>query len=129
MTIDGGRWTESRPTATDGSGRPEPSFSLDELLDLLVDRRRRALVECLETEADPTVSLDEAVEYVTNRVADETGRRPNEDDVELELLHHHVPRLADDGVLEFDARSETIRYVGSEQLERFHEHVREFGGE
>lgn len=116
-------------TVTDGSGVPDPSFALDGLLDILADRHRRFLLEFLADEADPTAPLDEAVGYVTNRIAEETGRRPNEDDVEMELRHHHVPRLADDEVLEYDARSETLRYYGSEQLEAFHEHVREFDDE
>jgi hypothetical protein len=125
VTFRKGRPGEAR-TVTDGSGVADPSFSLDDLLDILGHRYRRLLLEFLSDEDDPAAPLDVAVDCVTNRIAEETGRRPNEDDVEIELRHHHVPRLADDEVHEYDARSGTIRYYGSEQLEAFHEHVRAF---
>lgn len=126
MTNNGGE-SDGVTALSDGSGSPEPSFSVDDLLDLFADRHRRALLEYLSDEADPTTSLDDAVSFVTNRVAEETGRRPNEDDVEIRLQHHHLPRLVESNVVEYDTRSGTIRYYENEQLERFHEHIREFG--
>lgn len=34
------------------------------------------------------------------------------------LHHHHLPMLADAGLITYDARSETVRYVGDPTVER-----------
>lgn len=104
----------------------EDGLTLGEMLDLLADRERRCLLNCLTEEADPTVSLDEAASYVSDQLADQTGNQPNEDDVKVKLQHHHIPRLVDHGLTDYDARSGDIRYYANEALEAFQEHIREF---
>jgi predicted transcriptional regulator len=102
------------------------SLSLDEMFDLLADRHRRYLFEYLAKEADPTVPLDDAVSYVTDQLAEETDYRPTDEDVKGQLHHAHIPRLADSGLVEFDERSETIRYHVNERLEAFHKYIQTF---
>lgn len=113
------------PTESSDDGS-ETAISKEEMLEILSDHHRRILLEYLASEADPTVSLDEAVIYVTDQLGEKSDSRPHEDDVNASLHHRHIPRLADSGLVEFDERSETIRYHESEKLEAFHEHVEEF---
>lgn len=120
MSDGGDGPTESSDDSSD------TAISKEEMLEILSDRHRRILLENLATEADPTVSLDEAVTYVANKLGEQNDARPHEDDVKARLLHRHIPRLADSSLLEFDDRSETIRYHENEELEAFHEHVKEF---
>lgn len=110
----------------ESDGFSDTTLSLDEMLDLLANRQRRCLLEGLKEEADPTVSLDDAVSYVGNQIAEESEHQPTEEDVKVQLRHHHLPRLAESNLVDFDPRSETIRYRENEQLEAFHEHVRAF---
>lgn len=104
----------------------DTNLSQEEMLELLSDHHRRILLDYLAKEADPTVALGDTVTYVATQLAEDTDSRPHEDDVEASLLHRHIPRLADSGLVEFDDRSETIRYYENEQLEAFHEHVKKF---
>lgn len=110
----------------ESDGSTENGLTLDEMLDLLANHQRRCLLNCLQEEADPTISLDDAASYIANQIAGETGSRPNEDDVEVQLQHHHLPRLTDEGLVDYDTRSGEIRYHQLDQIETFHEHVQKF---
>lgn len=108
---------------------PRTVISQEEMLEILSDHYRRILLEYLAEEADPTVTLEDTATYIANQLTEEAGLRPHEDDIEASLLHRHIPRLEDSGLVEFDDRSETIRYHENEQFEAFHEHIKEFDEE
>ena len=87
--------------------------SLDELLSVLSNRRRRYLLYALVREnrwtdidavATQIATWDEADPDVP--VADEDDHR---EEIRRELRHVHVPKLADVGLVEFGPRQETIR--------------------
>jgi len=40
------------------------------------------------------------------------------------LRHSHLPKLEDAGLVEYDSRSETVRYWSQPSLEELLEHVR-----
>lgn len=84
--------------------------TLDRLLNLLTDRRRRFTLYYLrETDAD-VVTLDEVTDHVATWEAEwkgstgETRKR-----ICTSLHHNHLPRLAEAGLIEYDARSQTVR--------------------
>jgi hypothetical protein len=79
-----------------------------------------------QTEADPTLSIDDAATCVTDYVADQTGRRPSENDVKAQLQDHHLPRFAYHGLVEYDEGSGEVRYHQHDQLEAFNTHVQAF---
>lgn len=97
------------------------SLSLDEILSILAHRRRRDLVRYFVENSTPTVSVAECVEYL----AEQEGQQADDphDYIRKRLHHVHVPKLADAGVIEYDARSKEIRYWGQDELERWLERI------
>ena len=92
---------------------PDKAPEVDRLLDTLSDNLQRELIHYFENVAtEDTASLEDVVAHVDGRV-------PATDPEELaKLLHHvHLPKLAERGWLEYDVRSETIRYRGHDDAE------------
>jgi DNA-binding transcriptional ArsR family regulator len=104
----------------------EIPLSLDAMLEILANRRRRHLIEHLHEAPDNNVSFEQAVRHVVERVSVQDGEQPNRNEVEVSLQHKHLPRLADAGVLEYDLRSQTIRYRPDERLEELLERIQAF---
>lgn len=97
-------WVGSR--TVDGETRRR----LDEFLSVLADQRRRELLYHL-SQAEVT-----DVETLVSKVARAEADRASEpvpgkvrDRVETNLVHVHLPKLADANAIEFDRRSEAIR--------------------
>jgi hypothetical protein len=107
---DPGPWREEDWRANDhavADGR------LDWIFDLLASRRRRIVIAELRTSADGVASLEELAEHLL--AAD-----PDADDrvrTVVALQHRTLPRLHDAGVVDFDRRTDTVRYRGNEQVE------------
>ena len=88
--------------------------ALDVLLEVIADRRRRYALYYL-TE-NPITDVETVLDYVAAQEADEWA----ESDVREELLqlkvafhHTHLPKLEDAGVIEYDERTNAIRYENS----------------
>lgn len=58
------------------------------------------------------------------RAGKRTGERPAREHVETTLHHTHDPKLANAGILEYDARSREFRYRGHDRLEAWLERIR-----
>ncbi|NGM69266.1 hypothetical protein G6M89_09640 [Natronolimnobius sp. AArcel1] len=107
----------------------EATPSLDQVFDLLSNRRRRYALYHLY-EQDDGVATTTAL---TNRVAElevvaeQTHTTEVTDEfitaVRTDLQHVHLPKLEDAGVLEHDHRSETVRYWTQPSLEEWLEHA------
>lgn len=84
---------------------------LNQYFDALAGERRRYVLYYLSRHG--AASVDELARYV---VAREAGRSPDSltegatGRVASELYHKHLPRLADYGLVEFDPRSEHVRF-------------------
>ena len=96
------------PSLNDSSG-----ITAD-LFDVLSNPYRRYVLSYLQGVDDHVVELSELVEWVLTQEAD--GRTEQRDSVSIALHHVHLPKLAEYGLIEYDARSNTIRYPSS--LER-----------
>ncbi|WP_115865105.1 DUF7344 domain-containing protein [Halorussus litoreus] len=95
---------------------------LDSLFDALSNERRRAVVSFLKSSDDDAVALSELVEHVVshdeqilsdNEQTTACGADDGSDDRETvaTALHHvHLPKLADAGLLDYDAGSNTVRF-------------------
>lgn len=95
--------------------------SLDRLFELLADRRCRYTLYYLEEVADPVVTLDELADQlvVWEREWDDYEGEVDEDhreDICIDLHHNQLPRLADEALLDYDARTQTIRSWGEPSL-------------
>lgn len=80
--------------------------SLEDILRSLADDHRRYVIEYLSETDGEVASLNELVDYVATHCSDAFG--PEE--VAIRLHHVCLPKLDDAGLLEYDSRSETVRY-------------------
>lgn len=88
--------------------------SLDDLLKLLADRRRRYVLYYLDDAEDDVVTLDELSDHVADRREAWSANTDGTGVVALErvrvgLHHNHLPRLADAGLIDYDGRTQTVR--------------------
>ncbi|WP_449404992.1 DUF7344 domain-containing protein [Halosimplex halophilum] len=65
-----------------------------------------------------------AVKRIARQVAVHREEQPNTEDIEVALQHHHLPKLASAGIIEYDIGSETIRYHGNDQLKEAYSRIR-----
>lgn len=81
--------------------------STDVVLESLADRRRRAVLRYLSTR-DGEVALDDVV-----------GALAPDDPADLRtaLHHHHLPLLADAGVVTYDAAAHAVEYHPDRRVE------------
>ncbi|WP_438267123.1 DUF7344 domain-containing protein [Haladaptatus salinisoli] len=86
-----------------------PSF--DTLFKILANQHRRYLLYHLSTMNEETLTLSALVNRLAQDVAI-THKR-----LRINLHQRHLPKLADHNVIEYDSRSQTIRYRGSDRLE------------
>lgn len=108
----------------------EVTPSLDQVFELLSNRRRRYALYYLYEQDDGVATLDELAAHVvtlesrneeTTVEADVTEKFSTQ--VRTELQHIHLPKLEDAGVLEHDQRSDTVRYWTQPSLEEWLEHA------
>jgi len=82
------------------------SKSVDEVLLALADERRRLAVQYFKEATDRTASCDELAAYVCGKGSVD-HRIEN---MEARLHHVDLPKLAEAGLIEYDSRSNTVRY-------------------
>ena len=111
---------------TDDTPLEEIPLSLDAMLDILANPRRRLLLEYLRDVPEQTCSFEEVTKYIIKQIAVRNGEQPNHDTIQIDLQHHHLPKLADAGIIEYDVRSQTIRYRQNDRLEALADQVRSF---
>lgn len=87
---------------------PERAPRANELLDVLSHHLRREVIAYFEKHTDQSAtSFEELVDHVAGQVPD-----PTAEELAVPLFHRHLPMLSEHGWLEFDRRSERIRYHG-----------------
>ncbi|WP_227380691.1 helix-turn-helix domain-containing protein [Haladaptatus halobius] len=96
-----------------------PRRELDTACELLANATRRSVMQYFTAEETAVAELDELIDHIHEKVNDVTGPKQ----ARTPLVHMHLPKLADAGVIEYDERSETIRYRDSDRLETFLEVV------
>ena len=81
-----------------------PSLSVETACDLLAKRHRRVVLKCLQENGSTSLAeLATAVHAQVDEVV-------SEQQAKITLMHSDLPKLADYGVIEYDRRSETVRY-------------------
>ncbi|WP_210424956.1 DUF7344 domain-containing protein [Halorussus halobius] len=131
MVNDGGEKSDSVDDdpgdECDGTA-PNPggpgTLSLDETLEILANHERRDVLGWLMDAPDGTATVDELVDHLVARRAERTGERPGRGHVTTTLHHVHLPKLADAGVVAYDARSQEVRYWSDDRLEAWHDRIR-----
>lgn len=82
---------------------------IDLLFEVLADRQRRLVLGYLETTSDGVAEYAELVEHVVAETQTEATDDARER-VAANLHHRHLPKLADADLIDYDQRSETVRY-------------------
>ncbi|MFC7081622.1 DUF7344 domain-containing protein [Halorussus caseinilyticus] len=102
-TMSGERKDHERAATDESHGN-----SLDQILTALSEGRRRAVLNYFRNASDDVATVADLAEHVTDRADDADFQ-----EVSVALHHRDVPKLAQAGLIEYDSRSETVRYVGS----------------
>ena len=90
------------------SGTGSDQTSVDTVLRALADERRRQVLWQLRDTPDGVATYDEIAAYVIA-----CSRGVDRDGLITRLVHGDLPLLADAGLVEYDTRSETVRYYPS----------------
>lgn len=122
---------ESDDSAAEGAGVPAPDRvpeprSLDSLLSVFSDARRRQTLYQLLGAPDGTATVDALVETIAGRET-ESGDAITDSDREaiaVSLVHTHLPRLESAGFVEFDPGEGTVSYVAPPDLDTCIEYLR-----
>ena len=101
--------------------QPASQRTVDTIVGLLSDHRRRVVLYYLRERSGETVSVSELLVWCSSTFENEAI---SSDALRVELVHHHLPRLDDVGAVTWDRRRGTIRYVRNPLLERLLEVVR-----
>ncbi|WP_336022710.1 DUF7344 domain-containing protein [Halobellus salinisoli] len=92
---------------------PDKAPQMSQLLDILSHSIRREIIHFFENHTDSrTAPINELVSHITNRVP-----AACEEELEIELFHTHLPKLAHADWLTYDPRSGDIRYYGHDHVE------------
>ena len=111
------------------------SDTLDVLLSALADDDRRRVLGYFCDTSEDVASVDELAAHLADESraaspAEAGAIRPDERARLASRLHHSVlPKLAAEGAVEYDPRSETVRYRGGPVLERLLERAADVGDE
>lgn len=89
-------------------------IDLDSCFALLSDSRRRAVIRYFGERQTHAVDIDELTEYIYANTTDEALTHS---DILTSLIHIHLPKLSNAGVLEHDPVRHTVTYRGSELME------------
>lgn len=106
----------------------EPSLSLDTVLELLADQRRRFTLYSLLDSDSTLIEFETVIEDVATleaALADHALTRERYQDVAADLYQWHLPVLDDVGVIDYDARHDLIRYFGHSLLQKWATHIRQ----
>lgn len=88
----------------------------DSLVALLADRRRRLACAHVITAAEDVFALEDLAEGLAMWETESTDGPVSDERLQriaVALHHCHLPKLAEAGIVEYDARSRTVRYRGS----------------
>ncbi|WP_227380788.1 DUF7344 domain-containing protein [Haladaptatus halobius] len=96
----------------------QSEFSLGTLFDLLTHPHRRYILYHLQTMDGETITFSALIDAVCERVDASCEH------LETDFRHTHLPKLADHTLIEYDARSETIRFRGGDRVETVVEFAR-----
>ncbi|WP_276300309.1 DUF7344 domain-containing protein [Halorussus lipolyticus] len=106
-TGEEGATTDGGPSVSDEQAAT--GTELDRLFEVLADGHRRRVLAYLADTDDGVAAFSDLVEHVAD---DSAGESTDNERLAVSLHHTHLPKLADANVVEYDPRSEVVRYRG-----------------
>lgn len=98
--------------------------TVDTVFTLLSNEMRRLLCHYFLARDSPTATVDDLVTHLLEY--DLSGAARDRQHLRTELLHRHLPKLADAAVIDYDERTETVRYHGHPLLKQVLRTVADF---
>jgi hypothetical protein len=89
-----------------------PNPALDDPLDVLADARRRTILRFLWRQTERFVSIEHLVRHLNARDQETTPVQ-----LETELSNRHLPKLHEQGLIDYDVRNGQIQYHSDETTE------------
>lgn len=84
--------------------------TVDEVLAALADSRRRRIVRTLRNSDDDVLTVDELESKITSKGEAVENTMGDQERVDVDLYHVHLPKLAEAGLVAFDTRNREVRY-------------------
>ena len=114
-----GRAAEDRQQNGESSGpaEREQRRSPDLVLSAVANEHRRAVLDSLNNAADKTLEYETLVDRVADRVGDERTAAASDEHrqrVRIGLHHTHLPKLAEAGIIDYEAGTGGVQLVGGE---------------
>lgn len=90
---------------------PTRPSELDELLTVLADQYRRAVLSYFQNTSEEVATIDTLASEISDGNHEDTER------VTMRLYHSTLPRLESANVIDYDERDKTVQYHGHVELE------------
>lgn len=90
---------------------------LDDCLDLVADRQRRLVLQHVREKPAEPVAIEELVDAVRRASATDGSQPADRERITVQLLHSHLPKCAEHGIIEYDRDGRAVRYQPNERLE------------
>lgn len=93
------------------------TVSIDDVLRVLADPRSRAI--CYYLQEHEVATVEELAEHIAAQEVNQRGQveeRTQVERIKLDLLHNTLPKIRDSHFIEYDARSQTVRYSQPPEL-------------
>lgn len=98
-------------------GERENPISPDRILSAVGNEYRRAVLNSLTSAPDGILEYDVLIESVAERVRDEDTQRESDDHrqrIRIALHHSHLPKLEEVRIIEYEAETGHVQFVGGE---------------
>ncbi len=92
--------------------------SLETLVPLAADRRRRQALHHLRHETNGQTTIDDLIDALSDSESGPHDQQIDREELAIQLHHVHLPKLTEVGVVDFDTTEGTVRYQPDEQIER-----------
>lgn len=84
--------------------------SIDTYLELIANEHRREIIRLLRREGDSDTTVDTLLDHLCRDDGPNTGSPEDRKQLALRLHHIHLPKLAAQGVIEYDPSGGTVCY-------------------
>lgn len=93
-------------------------ISIDVALKVLADQRRRLVIKYLRSAPDGVASFEELINYVSTESSDSARER-----IQTRLHHVSLPKLDKAGLIDYDSRSQIVRYHANSVVDELVESI------
>jgi DNA-binding transcriptional ArsR family regulator len=90
---------------------------VDDAVDVLTSPDRRRVLEYLDDESVESTTVTGLASHLASLESGSTSQSRDERSYETRLHHIHLPKLDDHGILEYDPRSNAVRYRPNARVE------------